>query len=215
MTEIRWTADEALAMDGWLIGEQGFTLEQLMATAGSRLADAAGELAQEAGCRRIVLLVGPGHNGGDAVVAEGHLRARWPTLVWRPLADDPVPELRADDLVVDGLFGVGLARPIEGAARAAVAAVKVARAAGARVLAVDVPSGLSATTGEIVGCTWDSPDGGVAIRADRTLAFVGPKAGFFVGAGPALVGEVSVVDLGFPVEEAEAWVVARRAQAFD
>jgi len=152
-----------------------------------------------------VFLVGPGNNGGDALVAEGHLRGEQPTLVWRPLAGDPPPELDARTLLVDGLFGVGLSRPIEGRARQALEHVA---ASPATVLAVDIPSGLHATTGEIVGGA-----AGAALRAHRTLTFVGPKRGFFHGAGPRLVGAWRAVDIGFPVEEAEAWVRARRAAA--
>ena len=75
----------------------------------------------------------------------------------------------------------------------------------------DVPSGLCATTGAIVGATPDAPDDGVAVRAHETLTFVGPKAGFFVGEGPAHVGRWRAAEIGFPVEEAAAWVKGRRA----
>jgi hydroxyethylthiazole kinase-like uncharacterized protein yjeF len=169
-----------------------------------------------------VFLVGPGNNGGDALVAERLLRPEVETLVWQPLprapgadalagADrDPPPRvtseppaLDARTLLVDGLFGVGLARPLAGAARAAVEHVQ---ASPATVLAIDVPSGLDATTGEVLGTAE-----GVAVRADETITFVGPKAGFFAGSGPELVGRWRAVDLGFPANEAEAWLAARRA----
>jgi NAD(P)H-hydrate epimerase len=185
------------------VDERGFTIPQLMAVAGERVAAAARALMAERGLRRAVFLVGPGNNGGDALVAEERLRGELPTLLWRPLAGDPLPELDATTLVVDGLFGVGLSRPIEGRARRA---LEHAAASSATVLAVDIPSGLHATTGEIVG-----GDAGAALRAHRTLTFVGPKRGFFHGAGPRLVGAWRAVDIGFPVGEAEAWIRARRA----
>src|SRR5262249_35252056 len=140
------------------------------------------------------------------------------TLVWRPLpraaAADAIagadreppprvvaepPPLDARTLLVDGLFGVGLTRPLEGAAREAVEHVNASRAV---VLAIDIPSGLSADSGEALGA---------AVRAAETIAFVGPKRGFFVDAGPAHVGTWRAVEIGFPAREAEAWVRARRA----
>jgi NAD(P)H-hydrate epimerase len=126
-----------------------------------------------------------------------------PTRIWSPLgtATSAAPPLDARTLLVDGLFGVGLARPLEGAARAAVEHVNASRAT---VLAIDIPSGLSATTGEVQGA---------AIRAHATVSFVGPKRGFFLGAGPALVGAWRAVDIGFPPSDAHAWLARRRATA--
>jgi len=218
---IAFSAEEALAMDRWLVS-RGFRIEGLMATAGARVAEAARRLCRERGLTRTVFLVGPGNNGGDALVAERLLRPALETLVWQPLpraagadalagADrarpprvtaEP-PALDARTLLVDGLFGVGLARPLGGAARAAVQHVS---ASPATVLAIDVPSGLDATTGEVLG-----GDEGVAVRAHETVTFVGPKAGFFVGRGPELVGAWRAVDIGFPPREAEAWLMAWRA----
>jgi NAD(P)H-hydrate repair Nnr-like enzyme with NAD(P)H-hydrate epimerase domain len=209
MTRTEWTAEEAQAMDRWLVEERGRTIPELMAVAGRRVAEAAREMLAGRGLRSVVALVGPGNNGGDVLVALQHL-PDVETDIWRPLDGDPVPRLDAGTLVIDGLFGVGLARPIAGAARRAVLAV---RGSPAAVLAVDVPSGLSATTGGIVGCTAEAPDGGVAIRADRTVTFVGAKRGFFRGEGPRLVGDWRAVDIGFPVAEAEAWLARRRAGA--
>jgi len=210
-------------MDRWL-ESRGFTLAALMAAAGARVADAARRLVRERQLQRAVFLVGPGNNGGDALVAERLLRVELDTLVWQPLprasgADalagaDREPPLRrvsapppldARTLLVDGLFGVGLARPLEGAARAAVQHVNDS---AATVLAIDVPSGLSATTGEVVGGAR-----GAAMRAHATVTFVAPKTGFFLGTGPELVGAVQVVDLGFPTAELQPWLAARRAGA--
>lgn len=203
--ELVWTAEESAAMDVWLTEERGFTLEQLMAEAGRELAQAAREFAGEAGCTRMVFLCGPGHNGGDAKVAEELLRADVETELWEPLETPGAPRLGEDTLLVDGLFGVGLARPVGGSARQAVQHVHMG---DARVLSVDVPSGLCATTGEVLGAA----KGGVAIRADRTLTFVGPKAGFFVGQGPKYVGRWRAVEIGFPAREAEEWVRSRRGE---
>ncbi len=201
-TGIAWTAEESQAMDRWLVDERGFTIAQLMAAAAERLAAAARALIRERGLRSAVFLVGPGNNGGDAWLAAERVRAELPALpvrVWRPLDGDPPPPLDRHALLVDGLFGVGLCRPIEGAARAAVEHVN---ASDATVLAVDIPSGLHATSGEVLG---------VAVRAHRTLTFVGPKRGFLCGAGPGLVGAWRAVDIGFTAAEAGEWVARRRA----
>lgn len=200
---IAYSAEEALAMDRWLMEERGFTLEQLMAQAGAQLAEAVLELCGRHGLARVLFLVGPGNNGGDALVAHDLLDFGFELEIWRPLSEAKTPALDRETLVVDGLFGVGLTRGIEGEARRAVEHVK---SSPARVLAVDVPSGLSATTGEVVG------GDGVAIVAHETLTFVGPKKGFFIAEGPACVGRWRAVEIGFPAQEAEAWVAARRRE---
>ena len=208
-----YDAEESSAMDVWLVEERGFTIPQLMAQAGARVAEAIRDLAREHDLTRVVFLVGPGNNGGDAVVASELLgAAEFEQETWRPLQDSATPLLDAGTLVVDGLFGVGLARPVGGEARRAVEHVNTSPA---RVLAVDIPSGLSATSGEVVGCTAGAPDGGVAIRAHETITLVGPKAGFFIARGPEHVGRWRSGDIGFPIEEAERWVVGRRAAAAD
>ena len=233
-------------MDGWLAGERGLSIPWLMARAGAQVAAVARELLRVRGSTRIVVLEGPGNNGGDGVVAAALLAPECETWEWRPLgrpataqavsdaalaelvgptgagrsgvearAALPVPTrvvtpgpvgagppLDARTLVVDALFGVGLARPLAGAARSAVGRVL---AAGAPVLAVDVPSGLDATTGQVVGGA-----DGIALPAVATVSFVLPKAGLLAADGPALAGEVRVVEIGFPVAEAVAWLRARR-----
>jgi len=102
-------------------------------------------------------------------------------------------ELRAAPLVVDALFGTGLTRPLDGPAAAAVGALNQS---GAPVLAVDLPSGLDADTGE------ELP---VAVLAEATVTFVAAKPGLYRGAGPRCAGRVVVAEIGIPrflVEEA-------------
>lgn len=192
------SAAEALDMDRWLIEERGFTLPSLMAEAGARLAETVEERRAAWGSERLAFLVGPGNNGGDALVARELLGAESAGPIWRPLRAEAPPPLDATWLVVDGLFGVGLARPVEGDAAQALERV---RASGAKVLAVDVPSGLDATTGRVLGA---------ALAAHATLAFVLPKQGFFVGEGPAHTGAWRAVEIGFAAREAVDWVLARR-----
>jgi ADP-dependent NAD(P)H-hydrate dehydratase / NAD(P)H-hydrate epimerase len=238
MPELALGAEESLAMDRWLVA-RGFSIPALMAAAGARVAEAARRLLRERGLARAVFLVGPGNNGGDALVAERLLRGETETVMWQPLprpagaeavseeagalaetyerpmsvvrrsyvSESPAdlsrgitepPSLDARTLVVDGLFGVGLQRLLEGRARAAVEHVNASRAV---VLAIDIPSGLSADDGAVLGA---------AVRAHETVSFVLPKRGLRLGAGPAHAGVVRVVEIGFPAREAEAWARERR-----
>jgi NAD(P)H-hydrate epimerase len=102
-------------------------------------------------------------------------------------------EAGVGDVVVDAIFGTGLRRAPEGAFAEAIARIDAARVAGARVVAVDVPSGLSADTGRPLGA---------CVRADRTVTFGFLKRGLVLHPGVALAGEVSVDDIGIPAEAA-------------
>ncbi|MGC3998520.1 MAG: NAD(P)H-hydrate dehydratase [Anaeromyxobacter sp.] len=105
------------------------------------------------------------------------------------------------DVVVDAIFGTGLSRAPEGLFERAIAAIDGARRSGAKVLAVDVPSGLSADTGRPMGR---------CVQADRTVTFAFQKRGLVIQPGAALAGEVSVADIGIP--PAAAAVVAVEAE---
>ena len=95
-------------------------------------------------------------------------------------------DLRTAELVVDALFGTGLARGLEEPFRGAVEAIN---ACGRPVLAVDLPSGLDADTGEVLGA---------AVRAHSTVTFVAKKPGLLRGRGPELAGRVVVAEIGIP-----------------
>lgn len=143
---------------------------------------------------QVLVLAGPGNNGGDALEVAASLAQAGVgyTLVQLGRADAPgalsdVPPGREWALVVDGLFGIGLTRPIEGAARAMVEAVN---AQGCPVLALDVPSGLDADTGAVIG-----PDG-IAVRATHTVTFIGDKPGLHTFAGRDHAGHVLVDRIG-------------------
>lgn len=166
--------------------------------------------------RSVVLLAGPGNNGGDALEAAAnlahtnagvdvailHLPGAGPVsadtaaALARARASaarfiDALPE-REPGLVVDGLFGIGLARPLEGAARALVTTLN---ARHWQVLALDVPSGLDADTGTVVGA------GGVAIVAQRTLTFLADKPGLHTLTGRDHAGEVQLDGLGVAADK--------------
>ncbi len=146
---------------------------------------------------RVAVLAGPGNNGGDGYVAARHLARRGAAVTVHALArpkgeaagaaaarcDAPIVALGAPqpaDLVVDAVFGAGF----RGALPDAVAAW--ARTAD-RVLAVDVPSGLDAATGEVHGA---------AFTAERTVTFHALKVGHLLGEGPDRCGQLNVVDIG-------------------
>jgi hydroxyethylthiazole kinase-like uncharacterized protein yjeF len=162
----------------------------------------------------VLVLAGPGNNGGDALEVAAILSAAAiEVVVVHMPGSDPSPETRsalkrahASDaditdtlpagqqwaLVIDGLFGIGLARPLEGQARELAEAVNAM--AGTVVLALDVPSGLDADSGAIVG-----PDG-VAVRASHTITFIGDKPGLHTCEGRDHAGDVLLAGLGISEE---------------
>ncbi|MGD0531211.1 MAG: NAD(P)H-hydrate dehydratase [Methyloceanibacter sp.] len=177
----------------------------LMEHAGRAVADEVAQRFPDA--RQVAVLCGPGNNGGDGFVAARHLlekgytvclgfsgdRARLPTdaaamaRLWSGAVEPLSANLLARaDVVVDALFGAGLARLIEGKFAALIEAVN---ASGIPVVAVDVPSGIDGTTGAVRG---------VAVRATSTVTFFRLKPGHLLLPGREACGEVSVVDIGIP-----------------
>ncbi|MFT5642821.1 MAG: hydroxyethylthiazole kinase-like uncharacterized protein yjeF [Janthinobacterium sp.] len=164
---------------------------------------------------RVLLLVGPGNNGGDALETGALLaQAGVGVSLWMAPAgatDAPSAErsgalMRARalhvvtandiaehswDLVIDGLFGIGLMRPLSGQLRQIVERVNDLRCL---VLALDVPSGLDADTGAIVG-QHGSAGAGVAVHATHTLTFIGDKPGLHTCDGRDYAGIVQVAHL--------------------
>ncbi|KVL53577.1 NAD(P)H-hydrate dehydratase [Burkholderia territorii] len=160
--------------------------------------------------RPVWFAVGPGNNGGDALVAAAQLQQLGvATQAWMPVPvkpDDaqwalglaraagvplsPEPPASLDDFawVVDGLFGIGLARALDGPFAAQAARIAAHARNGGRVLALDVPSGLDSDTGRIVGA-------GVAVAATHTLTFIGAKPGLYTGDGRDLAGEIHIASL--------------------
>ena len=93
------------------------------------------------------------------------------------------------DCMVDALFGIGLKRPVEGAFRTAV--LQMQRGRRCPVVACDVPSGVNADTGEVLG---------EAVQASVTVTFTRGKPGLYMGEGAGCAGEVRIVDIGIPWE---------------
>jgi hydroxyethylthiazole kinase-like uncharacterized protein yjeF len=157
----------------------------LMERAGRAAADLARQLLR--GSRAPVLvLAGPGNNGSDARVMARVLRQRGVAVVLVG-PGETVPAGKYG-LIVDGLFGIGLTRPITGPYADLITRIN---AFPGPVLALDIPSGLDGDTGRVLG---------VAVRATHTLSFIGGKPGLYTLDGPDHCGDVSVVNLGLRLD---------------
>src|SRR5579875_2579967 len=162
------------------------------------------------GAGRILVLAGPGKNGGDGLVAARRLAAagvrvwiytgnRAPSPLARAalafgarLADRPGDVLADVDFVVDAVFGTGLSRPLEDPWPTALALVRESRRP---VLAVDVPSGVDADSGAVIGP--------VVAPAAITVTFQALKPGLLFEPGASLAGVVLVADIGLPAEDGQ------------
>ena len=160
---------------------------------------------------RLLLLVGAGDNGGDALYAGAELAAEGVTVVALPVADrmheggssaardagvrfvgpaDAAAETGQADVVVDGILGTGSRGALRGTARDVVAVVI---AASPRfVVAVDLPSGIGTDDGTV-----DDP---TVLAADLTVTFGAVKAGLLLEPGRRYAGRVELVDLGLQLE---------------
>ena len=177
----------------------------LMARAGAAVADAAIKMVTGAGNGPVVILCGPGNNGGDGFVAARLLAERgWPVRLgllgrredlcgdaawaaagWTGPVLPAHPDLVADAiLIIDALFGAGLNRDLDGMA---LDLVRAMAGAGRPILAVDVPSGVNGDDGAVRGAV---------APATRTITFVRRKPGHLLLPGRVLCGEVSVADIG-------------------
>jgi hydroxyethylthiazole kinase-like uncharacterized protein yjeF len=178
----------------------------LMERAGLAAAELARELAPGSG-RRVVVIAGPGNNGGDALVLARHLKAWWfdVAVVFTgdaaKLSADAAAALKAwlaaggeigadagsvrdPGLIVDGLFGIGLQRELTGRYAELVGWINGAKAP---VLALDVPSGIDSDSGRVLGC---------AVRASHTITFIGLKPGLLTLDGVDHAGALHVATLG-------------------
>jgi hydroxyethylthiazole kinase-like uncharacterized protein yjeF len=176
----------------------------LMERAGLAAATLARDLAGSG--KPVLVLAGPGNNGGDAFVIARYLRSWWFNVslvfagatgklpadaaaalqAWRETGGtllESVPPGQQWGLIVDGLFGIGLTRDLDGPHAALVNAVN---ADPAPVLAIDVPSGIGSDTGRAMGC---------AIRARHTITFIGLKPGLLTLDGVDHCGEIHLATL--------------------
>jgi ADP-dependent NAD(P)H-hydrate dehydratase / NAD(P)H-hydrate epimerase len=160
----------------------GVSTNALMAAAGAAIAR---EIQQRWTPRKTVVLCGPGNNGGDGIVAAARLgEAGWDVIPVSFGDLDPAV-LAGAELVVDAMFGAGLSRPLDGAAKAILGALDPT----VPVVAVDVPSGLNGDTGAATG---------PVPNAALTVTFVRKKPGHMLYPGRGLCGEMVVADIGTP-----------------
>jgi ADP-dependent NAD(P)H-hydrate dehydratase / NAD(P)H-hydrate epimerase len=153
----------------------------LMERAGAAAAELAATLLSDNG-KDVLVLAGPGNNGGDAEVVARLLKERFFRISVIKKIEE-VPENIHWNLIVDGLFGIGLSRPIEGTYAKL---VEYVNAQACPVLALDIPSGLNSDTGRVLGC---------AVRATHTITFIGLKPGLLTLDGPDYCRQISVADL--------------------
>jgi len=175
----------------------------LMENAGKAVAQAVSARQSPGG--RVVVLAGPGNNGGDGFVAARLLAERGHAVTillvgtmeklrgdaaaaakaWnRGVAAAKPEDLTGADIVIDALFGAGLDRPVNDLAHAMIDAVN---AQAAPVVAVDLPSGINGTTGAVMGA---------AIKAGQTVTFFRKKPGHLLMPGRTYCGKVSVAPIG-------------------
>jgi len=202
MIELLTTAEMAEADRLTIAG--GVAGIALMENAGRAIAEAAAAVLRG---RRVVIVAGPGNNGGDGFVAARHLAERGYSVRvsfvgdrkrlkgdaalavarWSGPMEDATPASLADcDIVIDALFGAGLDREVEGLPRSMIAAMN---AAGLPVIAVDLPSGVNGTTGAVMGA---------AVNATHTVTFFRRKTGHLLLPGRLHCGSIEVADIGIP-----------------
>lgn len=209
------TAAQMQALDRRAIQEGAIPGRVLMERAGSQVVERLERRFGTCKGKRILVLCGKGNNGGDGFVAARLLhqrRARVHTLMLasppeltpdarlmyrrfhqaagraaaRPFTETTKALVKDADILVDALLGTGLAAEVSGRYRDAIVAIN---SVPVPVVAVDVPSGIHADTGALLGA---------AVQADLTVTFGLPKLGLYLGAGIDHAGEVSVADIGIP-----------------
>ena len=159
----------------------------------------------------ILILAGKGNNGQDALAARESLTDRHAEVVE---VKDPVVDIRAlraalaqkPRLIIDGLFGIGLSRPLDAAWTAL---IELVNQANTTVLAIDVPSGLNADTGESFGA---------AVQAAVTLTVGAPKTGLLTGKAAEYAGRLEITpDVGLtacPCTSQVQWTLAQDFAGF-
>jgi ADP-dependent NAD(P)H-hydrate dehydratase / NAD(P)H-hydrate epimerase len=199
MLEPLYTAAEMRAAEERYPGYPD-SMRELMQRAGRAVAEQA--LLRFPEAQSFTVVCGPGANGGDGRVAAEVLRAAGREIhVVESKPEDEDKDLGRPDVVVDALFGTGFS----GAPRPAAARlIERMNEAGRPVVAVDVPSGVDASTGEISEA---------AVRASVTVTFHGQKLGLAVAPGRFRAGEVVVVDIGLEAAETEHRLVTRNVLA--
>ncbi len=192
MLEPLYTADEMRAAEALYPGYPD-TAPELMERAAAAVADQL--VRRHPDARRVTAVCGGGSNGGDGrIAAELLARSGLEVTVVDAAAGG---ELGSPDVIVDALFGTGF----RGEPRPEAASlIEAMNADGAPIVAVDIPSGVDASSGEVAS---------VAVRAQVTVTFHGRKVGVAVAPGRFHAGEVAVADIGLDQAETEHRLVTR------
>jgi len=213
------TAEDLRRLDREAVEKHGLTLDQLMEAAALSALEVCQETWGPLTKKSVVLLCGKGHNGGDGLALARLLRQKKaiPTVL---LVDSPSElgkeasrqwlrakksrtasivldgpkrwaeaekRLKKCDFVVDALLGTGLTRPVEGPY---LQAIRLLNDSHKPILALDIPSGLSSDTGQVMGD---------AVKASQTATFALPKPAFFTPTGAACIGRWTVSGIGLPL----------------
>lgn len=210
------TAQQAKKIDKKAKDKFGISVLVLMENAGRAVAEEAMKMLREN--KPVAIFCGKGNNGGDGFVAARHLLVQGikPDIFLAGYTCDVQNEAKVNldillklkqkitevdeknlhlvknkiykyALIIDALLGVGLSGEVRGIFRDLIDIINLSKA---KVLTVDIPSGLDATSGKVLGC---------CVKADRTVTFVAKKRGKVLGEGPKYCGRVVVKDLGIPL----------------
>ncbi len=197
--------------------EYGIPADLLMENAGKKVVETVVSDIPCGDIRPVIIFCGKGNNGGDGFVAARlfkkkgfgvHIFCPLPSQIKSGAAEKNFNEIKndpdicmeqlkdftrsvnfpEDSVVIDAVFGTGFKGDLPDDIR--MIGEKV-NGSGMKVYAVDIPSGLNASNGQVSeGC----------IRADKTVTFGLPKKGFYEDEGPVVCGEIVIADIGFPVE---------------
>ena len=197
-------------IDQKAIEERGIPSILLMENAGRRTSEVCVATLGSAKGKKIAVFCGTGNNGGDGFVAARYLREQGAEVSVNIIGDrsrikgDPKINLRKlektgvnvrdidspvsvdADLVIDAIFGIGLKGDVKEPARSIIAELNEKNL---DIVSADVPSGLDADTGEVLG---------EAIKAKKTVTMQFAKNGFYINKGSEYTGEIIVVDIGIP-----------------
>lgn len=211
------TSDHIRAIDAKAVKGYGMRSITLMENAGRGCADIVMREMPCHG-QRVAVVAGKGNNGGDGFVIARHLKNSGVdvtvlllaseselkgdclvnALTWRKMLGltatvltarelrDNAPALKHADVIVDAIFGTGLSQPVEGIHAEVIGFIN---SLGKKTVSVDLPSGIDATTGAVLG---------VAIKADMTATMAMPKTGLYIYPGRGHCGRIEVVDIGVP-----------------
>lgn len=206
----RISISEAQAFDLFAQQKLGIPSLLLMENAGRGVAEEAIRMLGRA--KKVAVVCGTGNNGGDGLVAARHLsnaglqvklfilgkpskikadpkinlkilKNMGQKVIWVRGIDD-LMAVKKSALIIDAIFGIGLTKVIK---EPLASMISWLNQTNLPLLSVDVPSGLHADTGKVLGA---------AVKAERTVTFVAPKKGFYRQAGPAHCGKIVVKDIG-------------------